>query len=144
MHKHTFEQALQARELLILAKTAYENSDAALKHCDDEYIDLNHALEFFEHTPETLCRLAGQLRDNRKRRREAKENKERLAAFQTLTESDDNLIEKINKAKNIALFIQTLQEQRRYSIRVRHDLQPEFDKLRGKSLHESKGTCTQA
>lgn len=142
MHKHKLEQALQARELLILAKTAYENSDAALKHCDDEYIDLNHALEFFEHTPETLCALAGQLRDNRKRRREAKENKERLAAFQMLSESDDDLIEKINRAKNVAIFIQDLQGHRRYTVRVRSDLQPEFDKLRGKSLHESKRGCT--
>ncbi|PNQ78892.1 hypothetical protein [Paenibacillus sp. F4] len=123
------EAAQQIQDILREVKTAYKKSDREVKYYDHECADIIHALEFIELDAETACALCQQLRDNRKRRREAKNERERLQPLYEVSEGHPYLIYEFERAKWRTERIECIQKHRMYTPRIRTDLQQAFDRV---------------
>lgn len=124
------EAAHQLHEILKSIKENYEQNLDEIAYCDGEYIDLNHALEFLDMDDITGLNLTQQLQENRRRRRKAKDENERLQPLYDLVTKNNSLVSEISKGRRRVQEIIKTQAVRRYTARVRRDIQPVFDEVR--------------
>lgn len=102
--------------------TAMKEAFAEEAYCNEEYQDLTHALEFTEFGTVAGYKLAKQVKDNRQKRRQAKELQEQLDPLNALMKRYANFF---NELKNVHAEIERtigVQVKRTYRRRVRGDL----------------------
>jgi hypothetical protein len=130
------DTANQLHDLIKHIKISYEAACEEIAFCEGESKDLNHALEFFEDDEDTEREMLLQFRDNRRRRREAKNRRERwFPLYEIVTDPGNNIQEKISAARRMVQSIIKTQSVRRYTVRARKDLQADFDRAaRAKQL----------
>jgi hypothetical protein len=104
--------------------------DADQLYVDGEYNDLTHALEFISFGGVEGYKLAKQLQQNRKRRRNAKNLKEQLQSLHDLMGKHQSFFRDLKKVH--AEIEQTIgiQLKRTYKPRTRTDLQEAFAKAK--------------
>ncbi|PAD73688.1 hypothetical protein [Paenibacillus campinasensis] len=124
------DAAQQLHEILKAVRDNYDQNLEEIAYCDGEYLDLNHALEFFELDQIERLELAKQLQDNRRRRRRAKDENERLQPLYDLVTQKQELVSEVSKGRRMVQNIIRSQATRRYTPRVRIDLQPLFEEAR--------------
>ncbi|MGG1649684.1 hypothetical protein [Paenibacillus sp. NRS-1780] len=127
------EAAQQLRDVLKNIKTEYARCDNDVKYYDQELADIIHALEFIELDDEMACALSQQLRENRIRRRKAKNEKERLQPLYEVSGGHPHLIYEFERAKWRAERIECIQKRRIYTPRIRTDMQQAFDRVNRRS-----------
>lgn len=100
----------------------YKEAEAKLYYCDQEIIDLNHALEFRKLNAFQGYDMAKQMQENRKSRREAKDKLAEIDSLRKLMVRYNNFFKELENVK--ADIEQTLHTQRKrsYQPRVRPDL----------------------
>ncbi|WP_411552224.1 hypothetical protein [Paenibacillus lautus] len=127
------EAAQQLHEIMKSVRETYERNTEELAYCDGEYTDLTHALEFLD--PELIHQLGitDQLQENRRRRRRAKDENERLQPLYDLATSNKGIVQEINKGRRKVQDTIKTQSARSYKSRVREDLQYLFDEARAAS-----------
>lgn len=125
----------QLRDVLKNIKTEYERCDNKVKYYDQELADIIHAFEFIELDTETACVLSQQLRENRVRRREVKNEWERLQPLYEVSEGHPHLVYEFERAKWRAERIECIQKRRMYTPRIRTDMQQAFKKANHRTGH---------
>ncbi|MNP60885.1 hypothetical protein D3C76_1560120 [compost metagenome] len=93
-----------------------------LAYYDGEYNDLTHALELLEFDQERGYQLALQLQSNRKARREAKNERERLQPLYDLLRDRQDFVSDLSRATAKAHSVAQRQSHRVYTPRVREDI----------------------
>ncbi|MGE7828928.1 hypothetical protein [Paenibacillus sp. NPDC093718] len=127
------EAAQQLHEIMKSVRETYERNSEELTYCDAEYIDLTHALEFLGQEQIEFLDLTKQLQDNRRRRRRAKDENERLQPLYDLVTQNTGIVEDVNKGRRKVQDIIKTQAARSYKSRVRNDMQFLFDEARAAS-----------
>jgi hypothetical protein len=97
---------------------------------------LTHALEFLDNEEIEDLNLTQQLQDNRRRRRKAKDENERLQPLYDLVTKKNGLVDEVSKGRRKVQDIIKTQAVRRYTTRVRKDMQTVFDEARVASQNE--------
>lgn len=118
----------QLNDLMKHIKVSYEGACEEIAFCEGEGKDLNHALEFFEDNEDTEREMLLQFRDNRRRRREAKNKREQWLPLYEIVTEPGNIQERISAARRLVQSSIKTQAVRRYTVRAREDLQSEFDR----------------
>ncbi|MBY9077258.1 hypothetical protein KIH86_03555 [Paenibacillus sp. HN-1] len=128
------ETADQIRELMRHIKDQFDANAETIAFCDGEAIDLYHALEFIDEQRAEELGLTQQFRENRRRRRAAKDDNELwLPLYEMVTDQNADLPDDINKARRRVQETARKHAGRRYTVKTREDLQAEFDRSnRGK------------
>lgn len=103
-------------------KNAYETACSELAYYDAEYNDLTHALELLEFDKEQGYQLALQLQHNRKTRREAKKDRERLQPLYELLSKQKYFISDLSRATAKTYSVAQKQSRRTYTPRVRMEI----------------------
>src|SRR5690242_20547106 len=93
----------QMIEAFEAVQKAFKEADAEEKYCNLEYNDLTHALELTNFGTVDGYRLAKQIKDNRLRRRQAKDLQEQLEPLLTLMNKNQNFFREL---KNVQAEIQ--------------------------------------
>lgn len=127
------EAAQQLHDILKSVKEVYDRNLEEVAYCDAEYIDLTHALEFLGQEQIQFLDLTKQLQDNRRRRRRAKDENERLQPLYDLVTQNTGIVEDVNKGRRKVQDIIKTQAARSYKSRVRNDMQFLFDEARAAS-----------
>lgn len=131
------EAVQQLHDIFKSVKENYEQNIEEISYCDSEYLDLNHALEFFDADQIGHLELVSQLQENRRRRRKAKDENERLQPLYELVTQKKELVNEVNKGRRTIQGIIKTQAGRRYTPRVRADLQSIFDEVRAANQNTS-------
>lgn len=137
------EAAQQLHDILKSVKLIYDRNLEEITYCDAEYIDLTHALEFLGQEQIEFLDITKQLQDNRRRRRRAKDENERLQPLYDLVNQNNGIVEDVNKGRRKVQDIIKTQSARSYKSRVRNDMQFLFDEARAASrnnpIHQEQG-----
>ncbi|MNB67212.1 hypothetical protein D3C81_1076760 [compost metagenome] len=124
------ETADQLRELMRHIKDRFDTNAETIAFCDGEAIDLYHALEFMDEQRAEEMGLLRQFRDNRRRRREAKDDNELwLPLYELVMDKKIDCPGEIQQARRRVQDAIKKQAGRRYTVKSREDLQAEFDRL---------------
>lgn len=118
-------------------RSTIQECETELTFRDNEYNDLTHALELTTFDAATGYMLAKQLKENRLKRRAAKDL---LAQLQPLAEVFDryqNLINDMRRAKTQIEKIKNAQQLRIYTPRARTDMMEAFERARAKKEQAS-------
>ncbi|MFH0070969.1 hypothetical protein [Peribacillus sp. NPDC056705] len=124
------EAAQRLHEILSSVKKNYDLNVKEIDYCDNEYLDLTHALEFLDNGEIETLNLTRQLQDNRRRRRKAKDENERLQPLYDLVMKKNGLVDEVSRGRRRVQEIIKTQAVRRYTPRVRKDMQSVFDEAR--------------
>lgn len=101
---------------------AYEIACSEINYYDAEYNDLTHALELTSFDEKKGYQLAMQLQQNRKARRAAKNERERLQPLYDLLRRDKGFTMDLSKAVAKVHTVAHRQSRRVYTPRVRDDI----------------------
>lgn len=111
---------------------AYQQAERDEEFCDQEYNDLTHGLELIDFNAAEGFKLAKQLKENRTKRRAAKDTIEQLRPLYVHINRNKPFIDGL---KNIHAEIETtknVQMNRVYRPRVRADLFDQLKKAKGR------------
>lgn len=114
--------------LLQLVETTSKQVSEEINRCDLEHQDLIHAAELLNLNAVEMSKLAKAIKQNRQKRRDAKNTKEQLSPILEVLQKNQGLINSLKVAKGKAESIQRLQKVRVYTPRVRVDLTEEFER----------------
>lgn len=118
-------QALQrVRDVFVNYPKRFEENEEGLKRCDQETQDLLHVIEFSNFSASEGYRLARELQEVRRLRREIKNEQEVLQPIVKDFLKYGKITDKnISKTIGDIRSIESKQERRTYTMRVRTDLQ---------------------
>ncbi|WP_438349915.1 hypothetical protein ACP8HI_04390 [Paenibacillus sp. FA6] len=108
-------------------KTTYDQHTKDLAHCNDEYLDLTHALEFLDVDDLGGYELVRQMQVNRRRRRRAKDEIERLQPLYDYLNRQKGMTGELSRLHQVVQDISKNQGKRKYTSRIRTDLQEQFE-----------------
>lgn len=108
----------------------YEQNESNILYYENEYLDLAHGLEFVEFDVEDGYEFAKQLKENRQKRRQAKEENEILRPLYEILTRHKSLLPEMDKIKGkVQQTIQT-QSSRIYTPRARTDMKEAFERAK--------------
>jgi hypothetical protein len=113
-------------------KHTYENNQQDITYLDNEYNDLNHAIELLNLNASQGFKMYKQLKKNRTDRRIAKDTNQQLKPLYDFLQNHSKLIKELNQIQNEVQKIKKQQKNRDYRLRVRSDMQEAFDKAKAK------------
>lgn len=124
------DTANQLRDIARQIKERFDANAETIAFCDGEAIDLYHAFEFLDKQQAEELGLADQFRENRRRRRQAKDDNELwLPLYEMIMNPDLNIAGTFNSARRRVQDAVKNQANRRYTVKSRSDLQKVFDQL---------------
>lgn len=109
-------------------KDAFAKAKEEERFRDDEYNDLTHALELINFNGAEGYKLAKELKENRKFRREAKNMQELITPLRDLLLKYHTIFSELKNVQAMIEAIQHTQSVRVYTPRTRTDLQDRFDR----------------
>lgn len=109
-------------------KKEYEEAEKNVRFYESEYNDLTHALELTNFNASEGYKLAKELKQNRKNRREAKDIMNELNPLYMFMQSNSRFLQELKKVNTEVIKITQKKDSRKYHVRARADMQEAFDK----------------
>jgi hypothetical protein len=130
--------ALRITSLMISAfqnvKSAVEQFESDVAYYDHEYNDLTHALELMTFDAAKGYQLAKQLKENRLKRRKAKDQLAQLQPLNELMGRYQNFFQELRRTQAQIEKIRTAQQNRIYTPRARTDMQEAFERAKERQV----------
>lgn len=109
----------------------YEMNEEYIHQCDKESGDLQHFIELTSFNASEGYKLAKELKENRTRRRECKDQNMLLKPLYDLVKKHHHILKDIRKCISDIQKVENTMDNRTYTPRVRTEMQEAFQKASG-------------